>query len=504
METNSTMVGQDYILYEINIGEHESSVSTPIVSALAEANTRLGKIEENISDCKETIQKLTPECDKLDYTLAVSSGVLCGVIDIFLVGEPGESPLGVITDNWFDERTKDFAKLCGWNPQKVNNYQSFLENKFKMPYEQTSLGNAARDAFGFDKDPLSPSNHHFRSLAHNPSILGLFYSIMDQLHNTSSFVLDGPIDAVTGKLADGRQLLEIYHLQGSMKGFELKGNSPLSKLFCGAINWFCHLISDISGTSKSKGRGMGLPSPFWTWTNDIIVLKNKLGINVTEFDKSLNELAVKIFLEGYDTRFQTTQAIPVLINELLTRFFYSVRRLIKTYSLNKGRTLTISEVWKECEPFSNVSVKRMLTVAHGSFCVLDSGDAIIRSLIAGGGKPNPVVFFMRLNIFGLGRFTISLFGEGTRQIKKYSTYEDKEFLEKEKRWTENYIESLKILAEKYDDEFLLNFEEDFQNNDYEKGFQKTVQLAQKRDVPENDILKDLSDIQAYFLGGAND
>ena len=44
--------------------------------------------------------------------------------------------------------------------------------------------------------------------------------------------------------------------------------------------------------------------------------------------KSINELAVNIYKEGYDIRFQAAQAIPVFVNEILVRFVYSVRRLI--------------------------------------------------------------------------------------------------------------------------------------------------------------------------------
>ena len=80
------------------------------------------------------------------------------------------------------------------------------------------------------------------------------------------------------------------------------------------MNWFGHLISDNSGSSGSKGRGMGIPSPLWTWTNDIITIKNKLNIPVMQFDQSVNELALKIYEEGYDVRYQTAQAIPVFIN----------------------------------------------------------------------------------------------------------------------------------------------------------------------------------------------
>lgn len=60
----------------------------------------------------------------------------------------------------------------------------------------------------------------------------------------------------------------------------------------------------------------------------------------------------------------------------------------------------------------------MLTVAHGTFCLIDAGDAVIRGVITGGGYFNVVEFFLRLNIVGIGRLTISLYGEMTRTIKK--------------------------------------------------------------------------------------
>lgn len=120
-------------------------------------------------------------------------------------------------------------------------------------------------------------------------------------------------------------------LNNSDGKFELQGKNIPSKLFCGIANWIGHLISDVSGSSSSKGRGMGIPSPIWAWSNDVIAIKAKLNIPVTEFDKSVNELALKLFEKGYDVRFQTTQAIPVFINEMVVRLLYSIRRLIGYY-----------------------------------------------------------------------------------------------------------------------------------------------------------------------------
>ena len=98
---------------------------------------------------------------------------------------------------------------------------------------------------------------------------------------------------------------------------------------------------------------MGIPSPFWSWTNDIIAIKRKLHIPVREFDKSFNELALEIYKQGYDARFQAAQAIPVFVNEVLARSMYSIRRLIRFFTTTEKTDRTFSSLWKACEPFSN-------------------------------------------------------------------------------------------------------------------------------------------------------
>ena len=403
------------------------------------------------------------------------------------MGKPGESPVGNITDKWFEERTKDFAKLCGWedNGKGLSSAIAHLEKKFKVPYDQRGAGDAA--SFIFD---LNPTNHHFKSLAHNPTLLGLFFSILDQFStpNQSHFITGG----------------ELIALQNADDTFELRGNDIPSKLFCAFVNWFGHLISDISGSSGSKGRGMGIPSPFWAWTNDIIAIKRKLDIPVSEFDKSINELALNIYKEGYDIRFQAAQAIPVFVNEILVRLIYSIRRLIRYFSNVEKEERSFKRLWKECEPFSNATVKRMLTVAHGTFCLIDTVDAVVRGFAAGGGSFNVAEFAMRINIVGVGRCAISLYGEVDRGVRKNKEEENIYFLRREKIIIEDYIEGLKLLSNIYDDRDLLTFVDDLKNSDmYKAAFAKSVELAKMRNVPANEILESKTDIDSYFKGGVN-
>lgn len=470
------------ILLNLSVEDGGFDFSTSIADAMAKAETELVVLNETV----DSIKGLKPDCDKLDYILATSSGALCGIIDIFLVGKPGESPLGNITDKWFVARTIDFAKLC--DPEKKNfdsldSALRFLEKKFKVPYDQTGLGDAGKTIFD-----LTAKNHHFKSLAHNPSLLGLFFSILDQFSNTSHFVTDG----------------QLVSLQQADEKWELRGGNIPSKLFCGFANWIGHLILDVSGSSSSaaKGnRGTGLPSPLWTWTNDIIAIKAKLGLSVTETDKAMNELALNIFEKDYDIRFQTAQAIPVFLNELLVRLIYAIRRLFRYFSEIPKTERSFALMWKKCEPFSNATVKRMLTVAHGTFCLVDVGDAVSRSLIAGGGTFNAVEFVLRLNVVGVGRFAISLYGETRRAISYNHAKKEFDFASKETVIVGNYIEGLKILAHQYDDHYLLMFISDFEKSDaYIEAFGKSVTLAEVRNVPVNRILKSKPDIDKYFGG----
>ena len=127
-----------YVEMDLSVKEDGFNFLSGISTALAKAESELLETEKLLKETKETVKKLTPDCDKLDYALAASSGVLCGVIDVFLVGKPGESPLGNITDKWLENRTKDFAKLCGWNSKDNSSASSaikFLEKKFIVLFD---------------------------------------------------------------------------------------------------------------------------------------------------------------------------------------------------------------------------------------------------------------------------------------------------------------------------------------------------------------------------------
>lgn len=66
------------MLIEMKVSDDRCNFKSSISTALSEAENELATIEETIN----SIEKLKPSCDKLDYILAACSGALSGIIDI--------------------------------------------------------------------------------------------------------------------------------------------------------------------------------------------------------------------------------------------------------------------------------------------------------------------------------------------------------------------------------------------------------------------------------------
>lgn len=142
----SSIENENKVILGLNITEERFSFTSSIESAITNVKDELADLQETIA----SVQKMKSDCDKRDYALAASSGVLCGIVNIFLVGKPGESPFGDITDKWFSDHTIDFAKFCGWDGKDNGALFSainFLEKKFKIPYDQRGAGDAGSIIF---------------------------------------------------------------------------------------------------------------------------------------------------------------------------------------------------------------------------------------------------------------------------------------------------------------------------------------------------------------------
>lgn len=374
------------------------------------------------------------KCDKYDYLIAVGCGAISGLIDIFFVGTPMTSKLQPWTDAQVDKAVMGFSKLCGWSPREGKGISSaigFLEKKFPVNYDHRNM----TDVGGLFN--MGTKNHHMKSLAHSPDIVGLFFSILNQFTSTASFLSEGRLITVPTDT------------------YELHGHNLISKLFCGVANWFGHIMSDVAGSSGSANRGSGIVIPFF----ELFGMCNFGSFQVGQYRNTLATLATKVFQEGYDARFGLTMAIPVVLCELSIKLIWA----IKHYFYHK-RPLA------ECIPSKrHDDLRLMLIIGDGVLCLMDGADAIIRS---GGNWLN---FFLRLNIVAWFRLLMLVFREVciragisfplqkqldayiriNEELASYLSQLERIDVEQFKKETEQY-KNLLVMMEKVDDEEGLN------------------------------------------------
>jgi hypothetical protein len=366
-----------------------------------------------------------PPFDKYDYILAAFCGVASGLIDSFFVGKPGDSKFGNFTDKATDSVVKKFAHMNGWPKDKDNiaGAIGYLEKKYHVTYDKPTA-NFTDDGFS-----MITKNHHIKSLAHSPDIVGLFFSILDQYTDTATFVSNG----------------QMFTLKGD--GTQLQGRNFIEKIFCGFSNWLGHIMSDVAGSSGTRGkvadpRGTGVPVPF----SELLLFCNKGSIQIGKDRQTIAEVTTRLFQEGYDLRFGIATAIPVVINE----FFIRMCWLIKQHFYH-------NVPWKKCIPIAislkqgnedsgAIVLRRMLLAGYGSMCIVDVGDAAIRSAIG----PNPpgvhsLEFLLRINYVAWGVFAIRLTISGIMELRlNYDTKHlnvkklDKDL---ESEWNRLYIQT---------------------------------------------------------------
>ena len=275
-------------------------------------------------------------------------------------------------------------------PESLHTCISYLEQAFPVNYDARYASdlNVRSDVLS----DMTPSNHHLKSLAHSPDVIGLIFSIIDQFSGVNSFVDKGRIICVTPKT--DRLSKSTPYLQGS---------DLISRLFCGFVNWIGHLISDLAGSSSTRqpgknGRGMGIPIPFY----ELLLL-----CDFGDFDgDSFADTAIKAFERGYDLRHGVAMSIPVILSDLMVRILWFVRQKFFDH-----------RPWKDCVPTDQHSDLRwMLIVSNGALCIIDGLDAAARS----GG--NLVKFLLRLNIIAWFKLILMILKEV--MIQYSFTYED--------------------------------------------------------------------------------
>lgn len=355
-----------------------------IKNGIGEINEDLSTNNLMLDELNMEIDRLTNHSDVIDYMIAVGSGILAGLVDSFWVGEfkmdRGKA--------WSNRNTNDFvmkvAKAQGYEGDRLDGAIKFLENKFHIPSDNIWKGQDIG---------ISARSHHLDDLAHHPTPIGLFFSILTQFTKKGYFQ-NGEGEFIPITLDDN--------------GGGLIGNNIPCKIFAGTVNWFFHLVSDMSGSNKTAGAGMGIPGPIISLLKEFSTIP---GLDKTGMSQKLKELFVN---EKFDLRSELAvgyevgrQAVPVIINECVVRAFYFIRRLFLEIKEKKN----IREIdWRKTLPWKNRTIVRMLTISTATFTIIDLGDAAIRGLIKSNGNSAMFLkeFILRVNFVGVGRFAVAV------------------------------------------------------------------------------------------------
>jgi len=365
-----------------------------IIEAKNEIDHRLQINSDKIEELNKEIDRLTNHADGIDYMIAVGSGILAGLVDSFWVGEFSLDRGKAWSNKTVNEFVMKVAKKQGYKGERLDGAISHLENKFKVPSDNIWKG---------ANNKISAKSHHIDDLSHHPSPIGLFFSILTQFTKKGYF-----------QNSEGTFL----PLSVDENGKELIGHDLKGKIFAGTVNWFYHLVSDMSGSKKTAGVGMGIPGPIGSLIKELSTIP---GLNKSGLPKKINDAFVK---NKFDLRSEMAvghelgrQAVPVVLNEVVVRAFYFIRRLVNEVKI-KGNFKDIE--WKNCLPWNNRTIIRMLTIATGTFTACDLIDASIRGAIKSGGNPALFAkeFLLRVNFVGVGRFAIAVYSDIKMGVKR--------------------------------------------------------------------------------------
>lgn len=384
-----------------------------IYKGISEIDEKLNVLSSRVEELNSEIDSLTNHADGIDYTVAVASGIIAGIIDSVWVGEFSIDR----ANEWGNDKVDNFvvkiAQSQGYKGNDLEGAIRHLEEKFPIAADK------ATNNFG------GGLQHHLRDFSHHPTPVGLFFSLLTQFTgnvygtDVSGIFKVAPVDTTT-----------------------LIGKNLPEKITFGVVHWFFHMVSDMAGSSTSVGKGnlgTGLPGPLVSFLKEISALPIFRNMNENGY-KEFSVWISKLFngtllgkrdengkiIEAvkFDLRTEIgvaheigRQAVPIIINECIVRGFYFARRLFT--EIKESNVKSVSDLkninWKKTLPFKNRTVVRMLTISTSTFMAFDIADAAIRS----GGFNAACI--LRINFVGVGRFAVAIgtdIGMGIKKSKK--------------------------------------------------------------------------------------
>ena len=343
-----------------------------------------------------------------DYKMAAASGVVAGLCDAIFVGKFSLDR----ANEWGSEKVNEFVvwvakQHSDFKGESLRDAIHFLEDQYPF------VGDKYTAEFG------GGLQHHLRDFSHHFSLEGLVFSILTQF---------------TGKVYGTNQNGDFIAVPVEEQWFKegLIGGTVSEKLFLGTVRWFFHMASDAPGSSSNPGQGTGIPGPFLSIIKELSALP--MFKNAMDSGIGLRKLLSKMFngtlfaqvddegrkvLRRFNLRTEIgivhvlgRQALPVLLNECLTRGCYFLHHLYLEMKNNEVDSLDdLSQLdMGVVLPFNNSRVVRMVSIASATFTAVDLADAAIRAALFGilvGGFDGKL-FLLKINYVGVTRLVFAI------------------------------------------------------------------------------------------------
>ena len=379
-----------------------------------------GTYEVSLSEGGEPAEAEAFECDPntspaqaRDYIFAAASGALMGALSVLWQKDLNLADARKLGSEKIEKIVIGAAQRVGLKKENpsIADAIRFLEQK--SPF----VGDKLTAAFG------GGLQHHLRDFSHHPSPVGLVCSILMQFTGKGF-----------GTATDGSFLI----VDLPREALKDLGSNTEEKFLYGTLNWVLHLIIDMAGSSSTPGAGTGIPGPILSFLKEASALPFFRDMTITHEDKvaTFSQWVSKAFngtllkdQDGNPLRFDLrtevglasqvlTQVPAVLANECIVRGFYTITRFID--ELRRADVSSVKDLGRinpsRFLPLNSRALTRMLTVASGSFVVINTSIAAVRAAVDGaasGGVGAVPLFFMRLNYVGIGRFAFALWADSS-------------------------------------------------------------------------------------------
>ena len=379
-----------------------------------------GTYEVSLSEGGEPAEAEAFECDPntspaqaRDYIFAAASGALMGALSVLWQKDLNLADARKLGSEKIEKIVIGAAQRVGLKKENpsIADAIRFLEQK--SPF----VGDKLTAAFG------GGLQHHLRDFSHHPSPVGLVCSILMQFTGKGF-----------GTATDGSFLI----VDLPREALKDLGSNTEEKFLYGTLNWVLHLISDMAGSSSTPGAGTGIPGPILSFLKEASALPFFRDMTIAHEDKvaTFSQWVSKAFngtllkdQDGNPLRFDLrtevglasqvlTQVPAVLANECIVRGFYTITRFID--ELRRADVSSVKDLGRinpsRFLPLNSRALTRMLTVASGSFVVINTSIAAVRAAVDGaasGGVGAVPLFFMRLNYVGIGRFAFALWADSS-------------------------------------------------------------------------------------------